>query len=78
MRGLVAALGLTVVLAGSAGCQSRWDVPADLEPVYDFIQYHGPACEVYPYSCPCCPYFDYQSGVWRDPITGRVVMPQAQ
>lgn len=75
MRSFVAALGIAA-LTGAAGCHSRGDLPTDLEPLYQFIQYHSPACEVYPYSCPCCPYFDYQNGVWRDPITGLVVPPQ--
>lgn len=39
---------------GGCACPSR--VPVSLEPLNDWLLYHGRCAWRYPYSCPCCPY----------------------
>jgi hypothetical protein len=65
-----------LLVCGSGCWHSRADLPTDLEPLYQFVRYHSRACDEYPFSCPCCPYFDYQNYVWRDPTIGYVMPPQ--
>ena len=70
MRNLVGLIALTAAAAASGCSHNRATIPTDLEPLYHFMQYHGPDCHSFPYSCPPCPYFDYQNCIWRDRLTG--------
>jgi len=36
-------------------------VPVSLEPLNDWLRYHGRCAWRYPYSCPCCPYVGHQT-----------------
>ncbi len=67
-NGLFAILAL-VVLAELGGCCSPSQVPVSLEPLNDWLLYHGAACRHYPYSCPPCPYFDYERCCWGAPYS---------
>jgi len=64
-NGLLAILAV-VLLAGLGGCRCPSQVPVSLEPLNDWLLYHGPACRHYPYSCPQCPYSAYGQGDWGD------------
>jgi hypothetical protein len=70
MKSKLSALALAVaalLAEGCCCCRCGPDVPVDCEDFCACLQYHGPDCCEYPYSCPRCPYFDYQQRVWRAP-----------
>ena len=56
MKGFLLAIVALVALAGVFGCRSPSQVPVSLEPLNDWLLYHGPSCRHYPFSCPPCPY----------------------
>lgn len=55
-KSMLLALLLAVAASGFGGCSCPCRVPVSLEPLNDWLLYHGPACRHYPYSCPPCPY----------------------
>jgi len=57
MRRLFSTLVLAAALAAVAGCCCCGrDVPVSLEPLGNWLCFHGKCCEKCPRSCPPCPY----------------------
>jgi|GEM_PF-4389118 len=52
---------------GLGGCACTSRVPVSLEPLNDWLLYHGRCGWRYPYSCPCCPYVGAET-VEADPL----------
>ena len=81
MRKALTAIILSLTLLTAAGgCTCGERIPVDFEDLCCILRYHGPACRRYPYSCPPCPYYDYQCRTWRDancPCPAHGVSPQA-
>ena len=71
MRNRLLAILAVVVLAGLGGCRSPSQVPVSLEPLNDWLLYHGPSCRHYPFSCPPCPYLDHDRGGGGAPYSGQ-------
>ncbi|MEX2287584.1 MAG: hypothetical protein WD648_10880 [Planctomycetaceae bacterium] len=59
-------VAIAAAMAGGCCCCGP-EVPVDCEDFCACLQYHGPDCCQYPFSCPRCPYFDYNYCVWHAP-----------
>ncbi len=68
----LAALVVAIAAATLAGCCCCGpEVPVDCEDFCACLQYHGPDCCNYPFSCPRCPYYDYNNCFWHSPYFYR-------
>jgi hypothetical protein len=65
-KSLLLASLVAVALAGFGGCACPCRVPVSLEPLNNWLLYHGRACRHYPFSCPPCPYTGCEDRVQTD------------
>jgi hypothetical protein len=79
MRRLFSALALAAALAAVAGCCGCGrDLPVSLEPLNNWLCFHGKSCGQCPRSCPPCPYSCPHDGVYASAETsGAAAQPAA-